>query len=116
LGSDAQRLEDILTHADELASYIGDCDIEDFLEEPMRRRAVERLLTIIAEASKELSQETRDAIHQPWREIIRFRDKGIHGYNSLSPTRVYAIATDSVPALRQAVATYLAGEEERRPP
>ncbi|MCA1811971.1 MAG: DUF86 domain-containing protein, partial [Halobacteriales archaeon] len=50
--------------------------------------------------------ETRAAIPQPWREIIRFRDKGIHAYDSLSPERLYRIATESIPALEAAVGTY----------
>lgn len=74
----------------------------------MRQRALERLLTIIGEAANQVSQPTRDAIRQPWREIIRFRDKGIHAYDSLAPRTLYRIASESVPELRGAVDTYLA--------
>lgn len=73
----------------------------------MRRRAVERLLTIIGEAAKNLSEETRQSIAQPWREIMRFRDRGIHAYDSLTPHRLLQIATKSLPPLRAAVAAHL---------
>ena len=105
---DEGRLRDIVDTAEEIAGYLEGCDVEDFLEDRMRQRAVERLLTIIGEAAKQLSEETRGAIDQPWREIIRFRDKGIHAYDALSPSTVFAIATVSVPLLGQAVELHLA--------
>lgn len=109
LSRDERRLRDIVECADELASYLAGKTPEDFLEDRLLQRAVERLLTIIGEAAKMLSDETRAAIDQPWREIIRFRDKGIHGYDSLAPRTLYRIATESVPALRDAVAAHLRG-------
>jgi uncharacterized protein with HEPN domain len=104
---DERRLHDILECAEELAGYLDDVDIADFREDRLRQRAVERLLTIIGEAAKQLSEPTRAAIPQPWREIIRFRDRGIHGYDSLSPTTLYRIATESVPDLVKAISAYL---------
>lgn len=107
---DERRLRDILAAADELAGYLEGVDVEDFVEDGLRRRAAERLLTIVGEAAKNLSDETRDAIDQPWREIIRFRDKGIHAYDSLTPATLWRIATEAVPALRDAVAAHLEGQ------
>jgi uncharacterized protein with HEPN domain len=54
-------------------------------------------LTIVGEAAKALSDDARNAIDQPWREIIRFRDKGIHGYDGLDPRILCRIATESIP-------------------
>lgn len=104
---DERRLRDIVACADELADYLEKSDAEGFLDDRLRQRAVERLLTIIGEAAKNLSDETRAAIVQPWREIIRFRDKGIHAYDSLSPASLYRIATESVPDLASAVKRHL---------
>lgn len=100
---DAQRLVDILACAGEVAGYLADVDMDDFIEDRLRQRAIERVLTIIGEAAKQLSEETRAQIKQPWREIIRFRDKGIHAYDSLSPASLYRIATESVPKLAKAI-------------
>lgn len=100
---DERRFQDILDCAGELAAYLEGCSLEAFLGERMRQRAVERLLTIIGEAAKHLSDEAKAAIPQPWREIIRFRDKGIHAYDSLSPERLFRIATESIPQLASAV-------------
>lgn len=104
---DARRLLHIQEAAAELASYLDDVDEDGFLSDRMRQRAVERLLTIIGEAAKQTSAATQQAIDQPWREIIRFRDKGIHGYDSLSPTTLYRIARGPVPDLAKAIARHL---------
>lgn len=109
--SDARRLRDIVDHASELALYLDGIDLDDFLENRLLQRATERLLTIVGEAAKTLTPATRDAIDQPWREIIRFRDKGIHGYDSLSPRTLYRIATESIPALREAVEAHLSSQK-----
>lgn len=101
---DARWLADIVACADELAEYLAGIDVDDFVQDRMRQRAVERLLTIVGEAAKQVSEPTRARIPQPWREIIRFRDKGIHAYDSLAPRTLYRIATESMPALRDAVA------------
>jgi len=100
---DIRRLRHVAEAADELAGYLDGVDADAFAEDRMLQRAVERLLTIVGEAAKQLSEETRAAIPQPWREIVRFRDKGIHGYDGLSPGTLYRIATESVPELAAAV-------------
>ena len=105
-GRDGRRLRDILEAAEEIAGYLDGCGLDRFLADRMRQRAVERLLTIVGEAAKQLGEETRAAIPQPWREIIRFRDKGIHAYDSLSPQTLFRIATESIPALREAVSRH----------
>lgn len=111
MAHDARRLRDIVDCADEIAGYLEGVDVEAFGADRMRQRAVERLLTIIGEAAKQLEEPTRAAIRQPWREIIRFRDKGVHAYDTLTPGSLHAIATQSVPELRAAVAKHLAGRK-----
>lgn len=104
---DAQRLADILACAEEVAGYLAGVDVDEFIEDRLRQRAVERVLTIIGEAANQLGEETRAQIKQPWREIIRFRDKGIHAYDSLSPASLHRIATESVPRLAKAIEAHL---------
>lgn len=109
--SDARRLRLIGEHASELASYLNGVDLDEFLENRLLQRASERLLTIVGEAAKALTPATREAIDQPWREIMRFRDKGIHGDDSLSARTLYRIATESIPSLQEAVEAHLASQK-----
>lgn len=104
---DHRRLQDILECAHEIQEYLDGINEMDFVLDRMRQRAVERLLTIIGEAAKNLSGDTRQKIRQPWREIIRLRDKGVHHYDSLTPATLYRIATESVPDLRLAIEKHL---------
>lgn len=104
---DERRLRDMLACAEELAGHLAGIDEAAFAHDLLRRRAVERLLMIVGEAAKNLSDATRSGIDQPWRQIIRFRDKGIHHYDSLSPVTVFHIATRSVPALAAAIRSHL---------
>jgi uncharacterized protein with HEPN domain len=90
-----------------MAEYLQGQSEDDFAEDRKLQRAAERLLTIIGEAAKALSDETRSSIPQPWREIIRFRDKGIHAYDTLRPRTVYRIASVSVPDLAEAIRRHL---------
>lgn len=43
------------------------------------------------------------------REIIRFRDRGVRAYDSLTPGTLCRIATTSVPELAHAVRVHLEG-------
>ena len=106
---DRRRLLDIIGCAEELASYLDGITEDAFASDRLRQRAVERLLTIIGEAAKQLSDETRAEIEQPWREIMRFRDKGIHAYDSLSPRTLYRISVEFVPDLADALRKHMAG-------
>ncbi len=93
-----------------MEEYLGGVDATAFSEDRKCQRAIERLLLIIGEAAKQLSDETRDSIPQPWKEIIRMRDKGIHYYDLLTAETVHEIATQSVPALRRSIVSFLAGK------
>lgn len=115
MAHDRRRLQDIVDAATELAGYLDGATAARFQRDRLLQRATERLLTILGEAAKQLDDTTRAAIDQPWREIIRFRDKGIHAYDSLSPKMLYRIATESVPGLRRDVEAYLASQGKELP-
>jgi uncharacterized protein with HEPN domain len=88
-------------------NFSGAISIDDYNQEAAPRRACERLLTIIGEAAKNVNEEVREVIDQPWRDIIRFRDKGGHHYNALSNEVIHAIATISMPEFAQAIRMHL---------
>ncbi len=75
--------------------------LDVFLKEDMLQSAVERQSEIVGEAlnkalalDSSLSERITDI-----RRIISFRNRLIHGYASVSPHIVWAIATDDVPRL-----------------
>ena len=97
--SDDQRLADILDCAAELAHVVSRGH-QAFLDDPILRRAAERLLEIIGEAAATLSDTTTSVYPDvPWRDISRLRIVLAHHYHRVDPEQVWVIATVEVPAL-----------------
>jgi uncharacterized protein with HEPN domain len=62
--------------------------------------AIVRLLEIIGEASKNVTQATKDANpHIPWRQISGARDRLIHGYFNVDLDIVWQTITQDLPPL-----------------
>ena len=85
--SDDQRLADMLDCAAELAHVVSHGH-QAFIDDPILRRAAERLLEIIGEAAGTLSKTTRSAYPDvAWRDISRLRIVIAHHYTGSIPTR-----------------------------
>lgn len=70
----------------------------------MVQDAVIRQLEIIGEATKRLSQMTRDRKpHIPWSDIAGMRDKLIHDYFGVDIERDWLTLEGDIPALKSAV-------------
>jgi uncharacterized protein with HEPN domain len=62
--------------------------------------ALVRLLEIIGEAAKNVSQGTRQAAAEiAWKQIAGTRDRLIHGYHDVDLDVVWTIVTDDLPVL-----------------
>ena len=108
MASDDRRLHDILVASDELASYLEGHDEDDFLEDRLRQRAVERLLTIIGEAAKQLPDEVRQAMPGvDWRKVCGFRDVLIHAYFGIDDDILWDVIANKLPGLEATVAAHL---------
>ena len=97
---DAASLWDALEAAKRIASYVAGVSFDDYLASTMRRAAVERELTVIAEALKRLSESTTNAhpeIAVP--AIVGLRNRIIHEYETIEHAKIYAIATERIPEL-----------------
>jgi uncharacterized protein with HEPN domain len=96
---DDQRVADILEAADELAKVVSVGRLA-FAESVLHRRAAERLLEIIGEASTALSDEFT-AAHPgvAWRDVSALRILLAHHYHRIDVDQVWQIAAVSVPEL-----------------
>jgi uncharacterized protein with HEPN domain len=66
--------------------------------------AVERLLEIVGEAARAMSQEGRERFPEvPWGDIVDLRTLLAHHYQRVDQNQVWVIATTSVPALATAL-------------
>ena len=59
-----------------------------------------RLLEIVGEAGRSVSGTTRE-LHRnvPWREVVKTRDRLIHGYSTVDLDIVWEIIRDDLPPL-----------------
>ena len=112
---DADRLEDILTAAADVIEFHAGLTRDRFESEKAPRLAILHSLTIIGEAAGRLSEELR-ANHPevPWRRIIAFRNRLVHGYGDLDLDLIWEVAGKLVPQLRGQIAAIRAAfpEEE----
>jgi uncharacterized protein with HEPN domain len=97
--SDEDRLSDILEAAGEIAALVAaGRDVWD--GDRVRRLAVERLLEMVGEASRALSEECRAGYPGvPWSDVIGLRTVLAHHYHRVDPSQVWTIASIEVPQL-----------------
>jgi uncharacterized protein with HEPN domain len=87
---DLALLVDMLNAARECAGYVANVDFETFQEDRMRVRAVERMLEIIGEAARGLSDGLRQQFPQtPWRLIVGQRNFIAHIYDAADDRRLW---------------------------
>jgi len=60
-------------------------------------------LVQIGELAKKISQEKKDEIAVPWKQIMGFRDVAVHDYFDLSVRDVWMTVTTDIPALAKAL-------------
>ena len=95
-------LHEIVAAADELLAAISGKSYQDFVNDKVLRRAVERNFEIIGEATRravEGDERVRDAIPEA-HTIIALRNILAHGYWTVRTEELWSIATDRVPELR----------------
>lgn len=102
-------LTEILSAAERAIGYCVDGRAA-FFADPKTQDAVVRTIEIIGEASKQLSEATRQASPDiPWAKIARTRDRLIHGYYNVDLEIIWEIVQTELPRLRAAVAAVLQG-------
>lgn len=100
----AKWVEDILTHGQDAIEFLDGKTQIDYVTDKALRAMVERKLFIVGEAVSQLrNQFPQVAAALPeTREIVGFRNLLAHGYFALDHSRVFDIATFSLPELIKA--------------
>ncbi len=77
---------------------------DEFMQNPMAQDAIIRNFEIIGEATKRISEATKQKRPEIiWRDVAGFRDVLIHDYMGVDLNEVWNIIENHLPALRNAV-------------
>lgn len=109
---DKVRLLHIIEAIDEVDSYCGDSDFNEFQENSMMRFACIKQMEIIGEASNHTSIETKVRFPEvEWAQIIGMRNIFVHEYFGVDTKLVWDIIVNDLPELKLRVEAALAAFE-----
>ncbi len=101
---DAQRLRDIVEHAEAAIAKTDSVDVDAFMADDTLHLAVTHLVQIIGEAASRLTDEARDRYAQvPWRQIIAMRNLLVHDYGGVDYRIVWQVVRADLPRLVEAI-------------
>jgi uncharacterized protein with HEPN domain len=110
---DDAYLLDVLIAARKVVSYTQGVTREEFERNDLLQNAVMRMLEIIGEAARRVSDDMRDAHPEvPWREMISLRNRLIHEYFRIDVEKVWDTAVNDVPALISVVESLVPRERD----
>jgi uncharacterized protein with HEPN domain len=102
--SPAPRLSDIREAIHGIRETVAELDFDAYCGSWRERRAVERGLEIISEASRHLPTELTDTHpHIPWRAIRAIGNLLRHEYGRVQDEIVWDVATNKLEALESAI-------------
>ncbi len=97
---DTAIIQDMKEAIDRIMSYTSEMEYDSFLQDNKTQDAVIRNIEILGEASKSLSNETREKYpHIPWKDIAGTRDMLIHDYFGVNIDIVWDIVKNEIPTL-----------------
>lgn len=95
---DREFIRHIIDANAEATDYICGFTVEQFLADPMRCRAVTKMVEIAGEAASRVSKEMKATLPEiPWREMADARNKAIHEYFDRDYVIIYSIAVEYLP-------------------
>jgi uncharacterized protein with HEPN domain len=98
------RLDDMQEAIEGITTALRDVSYETFAESWQLRRAVERGLEIISEASRSLPPELKALTPDvPWQAVAAIGNILRHEYQRVEPAIVWNITAEHLPALARAV-------------
>lgn len=101
----AVYLMDVKLAIDELESYFNDYPMrfDVFVNDYLRRSAVERKVEIMGEAINRILKIDKNFPLTNARDIINTRNRIIHGYDSVQPEFLWSLVMRHIPALKAEV-------------
>lgn len=100
--------EDILESIKKIESYTLNFSYDNFIKDSKTVDAVVRNLEIIGEAGRQVEESIKKKYDNiPWKEIVGFRNRIIHGYFGIDFAIIWQIIIHDLPGLKQKIENYL---------
>lgn len=110
-------LNDMLRYAQEAIEIASTGDEATVLGDKTRRFALERVLMIVGEAATKVPAEVRARYPDvPWRQIVALRNRLVHDYGGLDPSRLYWLGRELLPTQLDRFGEIAELERESQPP
>lgn len=104
LPRDDDRIAHMIEACEQAAEFVSGRTRADLDHDRMLQLALTKLVEILGEAAKSVSEETRARYPDvPWSEAARARDFLAHHYFQIDLDRLWDTVTESLPALRAAL-------------
>ncbi|HLC91333.1 MAG TPA: DUF86 domain-containing protein [Candidatus Nanoarchaeia archaeon] len=104
MNKDMVFIEHILSSIRLIKEHTEGYSKQDFTSSRKTQDAVIRNIEIIGEAAKNVSPQFQKSHPElPWKEMIRTRDKLIHGYFGVDLEIVWDVITHELPALEKVI-------------
>lgn len=97
---DTVRLSHMLDAVEKIIEFTKGCRQDDFYKDEKLTLAVIRLIEILGEAGKNVSNQfCRDHPEISWKQIAGARDRLVHGYFDVDLNIVWQIVSSDIPNL-----------------
>jgi len=97
---DTALLLDMLRYAEEASLIVKGLTYERYVKDRLRALALERVLEVVAEAARHISQARKEAIAGvPWKQINGQRNALAHMYGEIDHFQLFRTASEDIPRL-----------------
>ena len=98
------RMEHILEAVGDIESFIAGKSYQEFLGSLLLRRAVERSVEIISEASRYIPDAMKERHTEiPWRKVAAVGNVLRHGYEGVDEREIWRIVQRDLPRLKAVI-------------
>lgn len=102
------RLRHMMDAIEAVVRHADGKSFDQYLADELLRRAVERWLEIVSEASRHVPEELKDRYPEvPWRAVADFGNVLRHGYAGVIDRRVFEIIGHDLPVLKRVIGLML---------
>ncbi len=109
------RLDDILGAINDVEAILRGIDYEAYVRNTLHRRAVERCVEIVSEASRHIPEHlTSRRPEIPWHNVRGIGNRLRHEYGEVSDELMWRVATISLPELKPAITALIAHLEREQ--